>query len=802
MKRFTLLLMTAIISMAVSAGQMSALSHNSLRKSINKEMLGHKRHAVDAPRIDVKAQTAAKSPKLAEAEVVTPPADLDTENYRLNSYIFDGSTWELVSNPVKVGFDGDDVYIQGVSILLPEAWIKGTLNSDDMTVSFPAQYYGNYQGYEDYFFPVTPVGQGYAPIDAVFNYNPTVGTFVLSQDVVCYIVENSSLEELAWYYQFDSQMTIVPEGDVVEVPEGLETLDYALSGAYMGIDDTGGWYEGDPLRSNTKVGFDGDDIYVQGLCVYLPLAWVKGHREGDTYVFDNGQYFGTFMYEGDAYPLYFMGCSAEELAPEPLVMTLDEATGVLTAQQWYAISASDSDIDWYDVHGNVKLTPIADEAATPAKPHFRYYEYYTDDDFGFMMVEIPTTDVDGNPLLPDKLGYQVFVDYGDGAVPYTFLADYYGFDEDWMTIPYNFGDDINFLAHGELAVLYGLGEGVQQMGVRTAYTGGGETHYSDIDWYNVYENEKVVITPPEGLETNTYTLTATDLQFGEEYPEEHKADVLVGFDGNDVYIQGLSKWITDAWVKGTMNDDGTVTFPKHFLGNFDAWGIDMEIVFNGATMTYDPETDTFTTAEGYTSTSTYQLEGETYDEPADVMTDVVITRAADVAAIPAAPEILSFRLNGSYGYMLEMNIPLEDIDGNPIFASKLSYQLFSMQDGEASPITLEASRYEYATEDLTIIPYLYTDYWEVLQGGETVYVHADGIENWQAIGAKSIYTGGGETNESDITWYDLSNSGITQVTAGQNQSMQLYDLLGRRVDSDKLRPGIYVRQDGRKVVIN
>ena len=88
-----------------------------------------------------------------------------------------------------------------------------------------------------------------------------------------------------------------------------------------------------------------------------------------------------------------------------------------------------------------------------------------------------------------------------------------------------------------------------------------------------------------------------------------------------------------------------------------------------------------------------------------------------------------------------------------------------------------------------------------MQGGETVYVHADGIENWQAIGAKSIYTGGGETNESDITWYDLSNSGITEVTAGQSQSMQLYDLLGRRVDSDKLRPGIYVHQDGRKVVI-
>ena len=337
--------------------------------------------------------------------------------------------------------------------------------------------------------------------------------------------------------------------------------------------------------------------------------------------------------------------------------------------------------------------------------------------------------------------------------------------------------------------------------MRSVYTGGGETRYSEIDWYDIAENEKVEVTPPEGMEANIYTLTATDLQFGEDYPEDHKADVMVGFVGNDVYIQGLSKWLPEAWVKGTMSDDGTtVTFAKHFLGNFDAWGIDMEIVFNGATMAYNPETDTFTTAEGYTSTSTYELEGETYDEPADVMTDVVITRAVDVAAVPAAPEILSFALNEGYGYMLEMNIPLEDIDGNPIFASKLSYQLFSMIDGEASPITLEASRYEYATEDLTIIPYLYTDYWEVLQGGETVYVHADGIENWDAIGAKSIYTGGGETNESDITWYEINTSGVTSISVDDAQSLQLYDLMGRRVDSNNLRPGIYVSQ-GHKVVV-
>ena len=797
MKKITLLLMVAILSLAVSAQQMSALGHNSLRKSFNKEMLGKSRQALSAPRADLNVPAMAKAQK-ANAEVVTPPQGLVTEKYRLNGYIFDGSSWEQVSNPVNVGFDGDDVYIQGFSILLPEAWIKGTFSEDGSTISFPMQYYGRFNNYDDYFFPVTPVDGGYAPIDAVFNFNPQAETLVLSQDVVCYIVENSSDSEMLWFYQFDSQLTIVPEGDVVEVPDGLVTQDYALTGTYMGYESD--WFEGDPLTANAKVGFDGDDIYVQGLCIYLPQAWVKGHREGDTYVFDNGQYFGTFIYQGEAYQFFFMGATPYTNDPEPMVMTLDEATGTLTAQQWYAISASDEQVLWYDIHGGVKLTPIPDVAATPAKPTFGYYEYYADDDFGFVVLSIPTLDDAGNPLLTDKLGYQIFVDRGNGPEQYIFAADIYGFDEDWTTIPYNFGDDINFMAHGELAVLYGLGEGVQQLGVRSVYTGGGETHYSEIDWYNVAENEKVEITPPEGLETATYTLTATDLQFGEDYPEEYKAEVQVGFAGNDVYIQGLSKWITTGWVKGTIADDGTVTFPKHFLGYFDAWGIDMEIVFNGSVMTYDPETDTFTTADGYTSTSTYQLEGETYEEPADVMTNVIITRAEDNPATPAAPQILNFALNEGYGYMLEMNIPLEDVDGNPIFASQLSYQLFSRIGDQVSPITLEASRYEYATEDLTVIPYLYTDYWEVMQGGETVYVHADGIEDWEAIGAKTIYTGGGETNESPITWYELKNSGVTTISVDDARSLQLYDLLGRRVDASNLRPGIYVSK-GRKVVI-
>jgi hypothetical protein len=253
----------------------------------------------------------------------------------------------------------------------------------------------------------------------------------------------------------------------------------------MGLTGDNEWYEGDPLVGTAKVGFDGDDIYVQGLCTYLPLAWVKGHRDGNNYVFDNGQYFGIFIYEGEAYPLYFMGCQARTLEATPLVMTLDESTGELVAQQWYSISASGEDVEWYDLLGNAVLTPMVDEPAVPAQPTVLYLEYYDDEDLGFVVLDIPVVDVDGKPLMLDLLGYQLFLDYGDGPEPYIFWSDIYGFDDDETVIPYTFNDDMNILSGGQLVVVYYLGEGLKRIGVQSVYDGGGETNYSEIGWYDL-----------------------------------------------------------------------------------------------------------------------------------------------------------------------------------------------------------------------------------------------------------------------------------------------------------------------------
>ena len=478
MKKIVLLFVAAALSMAMSA-------QSAQRTQLPKHDQNKACHSMTVPRADFFPSLRNAAPQLAEA-IVTPPEDLVVNGYHMNAYIFDGASWEVVDRTMQIGIDGDDVYLQGFSVYLPEAWIKGTLYEDHTQVTFPMQYYGSYYGYDLYFYPVTPLSDGYELIDAVFDYDERADVFILNQDQVCYILENAHPDQLGWYYQYDSEMSITPDVGTVIVPEGLETQSYMLTGYYMGYyEDIDQWFEGDPLMGSAKVGFDGDDIYVQGLCSYLPKAWVKGHREGDSYVFDNGQYFGPFVLAGEVYPLYFMGCTPETNDAEPFTLTLDPETGAFVSQQWYGICADDMEVSWYDLLGSVALTPIVDAPAVPETPTVLYYEYYPDEDLGYLVLDIPVTDVDGKPLLTDRLGYRLFTDYGEGAEPYIFWADIYGFEQDETIIPYSFNDDMNILMGGQLVVVYFIGEDAKRIGVQSVYFGGNEMNESEIGWYDL-----------------------------------------------------------------------------------------------------------------------------------------------------------------------------------------------------------------------------------------------------------------------------------------------------------------------------
>ena len=287
---------------------------------------------------------------------------------------------------------------------------------------------------------------------------------------------------------------------------------------------------------------------------------------------------------------------------------------------------------------------------------------------------------------------------------------------------------------------------------------------------------------PEGVEAAEYHFEALDTYYKEnvDYP------VQVAFDKTDVYFQGLSSSVPDAWVKGTL-ENGVVTLPENqYMGVYESFFGDSEIFFGGATFVYNAEKATFTSEQGFITTSE--------DYPFDEFSNVVITKVVEKVATPATPSILKMEYDDEYGFIVYPDVPLTDTEGNYLLSTELSYQLYVDKNGVVEPYVLKTSDYEKLSENMTAIPYVFTDDWDIEANAYLVYVYGD-VQNWSKIGVKSIYTGGGETRESAIGWYDVDYNlltGIQALTQNTN-NVVYYDMQGCQTTASA--KGLLIRQE-------
>ena len=282
-----------------------------------------------------------------------------------------------------------------------------------------------------------------------------------------------------------------------------------------------------------------------------------------------------------------------------------------------------------------------------------------------------------------------------------------------------------------------------------------------------------IVTPPADAEQMLYNFQGHDT-----YVDKDKAfEVFVVIDNNDVYVKGLSEYLTDGWVKGTIAD-GVATFPAAYMGIFEFWGDAYELNFDGAVFTVNDDASVLTAPDGYTTS----VEGEVLDE----FINVSLTKAVAEIATPATPTITEFT-EDDYGHYVKMTIPAKDVDGNDIFAALLSYQLLIDRNGEQSVYEFTTDNYEFLEENMTVVPYNFTDYYDIDVAGKQVYIYGDDIDQWTAIGVKSIYTVGGksrETRESEIFWYPLKPTAISEVNTNNVVETNYYDMQGRKVDAN------------------
>lgn len=290
----------------------------------------------------------------------------------------------------------------------------------------------------------------------------------------------------------------------------------------------------------------------------------------------------------------------------------------------------------------------------------------------------------------------------------------------------------------------------------------------------VMAQEEEVITPPADLQTETYVAILTT---GGD--QTYYQNVNVGFYGdNEVYMQGLAyNGVPESWVKGTLTDGMFLNIPKCLLGSFEYLGMTYEYRFNGTTFIYTPSTKQFYAPAGYSITGGIG---------AEVYATATLKPLVEKAAVPATPTIdFGPSINGST-YVTEMTIPLVDVDGDPLVSDLLSYIFYYEKDGVVSELTFTKDLYKKLTEDMTEIPYNFTDRYDIDNYEIWMNQPKEELESWSKLGLQSIYRGGGEENRSEIAWFNMAayfgHDGIDDIaTDKSNAGNAIYNLNGQQL---------------------
>lgn len=499
---------------------------------------------------------------IAQNDIQQPPNTATVETWHT-----EGGTFYIYSSfygwmdytsdmeTVIVAIDGNDIYIQGLAYWVHEGWIKGTISGNTATFA-NNQLAGLYNDEEPEYISGSTDGVTLAE-NIIFNYDAQAGTL---EEVTTYICENRTVEAIepcCYWYKPKFSKTGTEEPQVVTVPNDLVVEEYAIT--Y--IND-----KGKDASGFLKVGFYGNEVYIQGFCTSLSEAWMKGTLEGTTITFAGNQYFGEYYH----YPYHYNFF----LQKEGVVFTYDAEVGKMSATGTITIHSGDDVAS--DIYVNPVITKITEKVATPATPAITEITisagtpviYYT----------VPTTDTEGNTMLSGKLAFRFFTDVQQEITLLTFTpADYIHLKEDMTVIPYGFNDHYDILPR--YIFLHQAGYNTwNKIGIQSIYTGGGEEKTSDISWFTIRDYDYVPPTPveaPANLATNTYILKASALSgYGEEVTDNYCISVMVGFDGDDAYFQGLAADAPELWVKATKNSSGQYVIPANqFMGTTNLYGI-------------------------------------------------------------------------------------------------------------------------------------------------------------------------------------------------------------------------------------
>ena len=496
-KTFTLMLLTLLVS-TLSLAQKHDLSMPSVKPSKQAPSLTMKGMQTSGMASKTAKEGAFRNVAARRAGEVVPPEGGDVVPYILTG---DNSRAKGIRRVVKVVWASDtEIYIQGVSYFIPDAYIKGTVEGNTITFK-GGQYFGQHKftdGAADMYFRAndTESGDCTATIsnnDELITFNNVVGDYYVIGDAEGFSDTWSSLT-----------LTMTDESALpVEPPTDMETADYAYAGV-------SGFSGGGEFSRIVKVGFYGNEVYLQGISEDIPGAWIKGTLDNGVATFATGQLLGQYS---SSRSLYFHGLNLGDGDPViPVEFSYDAESNTFTNQtsiiitylpdEWWDESTKRNAL--YEYVKSAVIRKIAEKPATPENPSISNMQYLVAGDR--LLTNVTVVDTEGQGIVADKLYYKIYSEDELGTqAEVAFSKELYPelVGDNRIEIPYTLESD-NFSKSEGVALLMEH-SGWTKVGLQSIYFGGDERHESGIVWYTL--TKPTTITLPEGLKVTSNMVT-------------------------------------------------------------------------------------------------------------------------------------------------------------------------------------------------------------------------------------------------------------------------------------------------------
>jgi len=303
-----------------------------------------------------------------------------------------------------------------------------------------------------------------------------------------------------WYAYGDLDWTLIEFSDkTLEVSDAIAASAQTFALTYTD-------YSNSQYGYVVSGAFDGQgNVYVKGAFASLPDVWIKGTFDGKKAVFPSGQFMGyndswqTYSYfegvtYGTVYDEYYDEYYYGEILADSLSFDVDLQTMTMTTEGGYLLNANKHEyVNSIETINYPSLSLWAEKAGTPQDPEFIDFGEY-DEEYGWSSIStyLPIFDTDSVLMDYRKVTYKFYLD--DDV--YTLNSDdgYVNADgssiEPISVLPYDYlvydtnGYSAIFNDYG-MHYIYLFFTGYDKFGIQTTYTGGGETHSSNIVYHYV-----------------------------------------------------------------------------------------------------------------------------------------------------------------------------------------------------------------------------------------------------------------------------------------------------------------------------